>query len=251
VLGTGLEIHFERPLAREPHESDPRMTETNPNSDATEAVVSAALGEKQHFLIRKLHSLTGIVPLGAFFVEHMVTNALAWGEHGAEKYNEAVKFLRNVPFVLGIEVFGIFLPLLFHGVIGMWIAADARLTATNYPRARNWMYILQRVTGALAFVFIVFHLLHFRFRAHEQPFEAIAFQEVQALLGNAFWFVAYVVGVAATAFHLGNGIPLFCISWGITVSKHSQQRMNVVGAIVGVLLFALGTLSAFGFVAQR
>lgn len=224
-------------------------TQGPPPGAAAEAE-SAAFGEAHHFLLRKLHSLTGIVPLGVFFVEHMVTNALAYGPDGAVKYNAAVKFLRGLPFVLGLEVFGIFLPLLFHGVIGMWIAADARLTAPRYPGARNWMYVLQRVSGAVAFVFIVFHLLHFRFRSHEQPFEAIAFQEVQALLENGFWFVAYVVGVAATAFHLGNGIPLFCISWGITVSKHAQRRMNQVGILVGVALFALGTLSAFGFVAK-
>src|SRR5262245_10470858 len=186
------------------------------SSPATTATVG--LGESQHFLIRKLHSLTGIVPLGVFFVEHMVTNSLSYGKDGAAKYNEAVKFLNSLPFVLFLEVFGIFLPLLFHGVVGMWIAAEGRITAPSYPKPRNWMYVLQRASGAFAFVFVIFHLLHFRFKAHEAPFDTIAFSEVQTLLANPFWAVAYAVGVAATAFHLGNGVPLFCISWGITVS---------------------------------
>jgi succinate dehydrogenase / fumarate reductase cytochrome b subunit len=208
---------------------------------------AAVFAERHHFLLRKLHSLTGIVPLGVFFAEHMITNSLAYGADGQAKYNEAVKFLRGLPFVLFLETFGIFLPLLFHGIIGMWIAADSRITATHYPKPRNWMYVLQRWTGALAFVFVIFHLLHFRFRSHEQPFEAIAFHEVQVLLSNPFWLAAYVVGVAATAFHLGNGIPLFCISWGITVSPLSQKRMNMAGAVVGVALFGLGLLSTLGF----
>jgi succinate dehydrogenase / fumarate reductase cytochrome b subunit len=215
-------------------------------SPATSVPVTG-MAEKHHFLLRKLHSLTGIVPLGAFFVEHMVSNFSAVGPDGAAEYNKTVAFLRGMPFVVSLEVFMIFIPLLFHGIIGMWIAAEGRVTAPNYPKARNWMYVLQRATGALAFIFIIFHLLHFRFHSHEQDFAAIAFQEVQKLFTSPFWFVSYIVGVAATAFHLGNGIPLFCISWGITVSPHSQQRMNVVGGIVGAGLFVLGVASAFAF----
>ncbi|MBI3820995.1 MAG: succinate dehydrogenase [Planctomycetes bacterium] len=218
------------------------------SSNATSAPPAAAgITEKHHFLLRKLHSLTGIVPLGAFFVEHMVSNFSAVGEGGAEHYNRTVAFLRGMPFVLGLEIFMIFLPLLFHGVLGMWIAAEGRITAPNYPKARNWMYVMQRATGVITFIFVVFHLLQFRFHSHEAAFETIAFQEVQKLFQSAFWFVAYLIGVAATAFHLGNGVPLFCISWGITVSPRAQKCMNQCGIAVGLGLFVLGMLSAFAF----
>jgi len=206
-----------------------------------------AIPADRHFLLRRLHSLTGIVPLGLFFVEHMVSNFSAVGENGAAKFNETVTFLRNLPLVLGLEVFGIFLPLLFHGVLGMWIAFEGRVNVGRYGTARNWMYVLQRVTGVFALVFVVFHLLHFRFHAHEQPFEQIAYQEVAALLASPAWLAIYVLGVAATAFHLGNGVPLFCITWGLTMSARSQRVMNFVGAAVGVGLFAMGLASALAF----
>lgn len=177
----------------------------------------------------------------------MISNFSAVGADGAANYNKTVAMLRGLPFVLALEVFGIFLPLLFHGVVGMWIAAEGRITAPNYPKARNWMYVMQRASGAIAFIFIIFHLLHFRFHAHEVPFEQIAFQEVQKLFQSTFWFICYIIGTAATAFHLGNGVPLFCISWGITISPLSQKRMNHVGIAVGVGLFALGIASAFAF----
>ncbi len=217
------------------------------STDSTTASPLAVPGGQHHFLLRRLHSLTGIVPLGVFFVEHMVTNFLAVGPEGATRYNEAVAFLRGLPFVLGLEVFGIFLPLLFHGVLGMWIAFDGRVTATHYPKARNWLYVMQRVSGVVALVFIVFHLLHFRFHAHAQPFEEIAYQEVASLFTSPFWLVAYIVGTAATAFHLGNGVPLFCISWGLTISARSQRFLNMTGAAVGVGLFLLGLVSALSF----
>jgi len=217
-------------------------------SSEASATASVSLpAQSQHFMLRRLHSLTGIIPLGAFFVEHMVTNFAAVGADGAVKYNHAVQFLKSLPFVLGLEIFGIFLPLLFHGVLGMWIAFEGRVTATRYPLPRNWVYVGQRASGAIALVFVIFHLLHFRFASHTQPFEQIAYQEVARLLANPFWLVAYLIGTAATAFHLGNGIPLFCISWGITVSPRSQALMNRVGAAVGLGLFALGTASALSF----
>jgi len=35
-------------------------------------------GEGMSFLLRRLHSLTGIVPIGAFLLEHFLSNAEAF-----------------------------------------------------------------------------------------------------------------------------------------------------------------------------
>jgi len=55
------------------------------------------------FLLRKLHQLTGIVPLGLFFAVHMFTNAKAM--NGEKVFNEAVADIHHIPFLLFIEVF--------------------------------------------------------------------------------------------------------------------------------------------------
>jgi succinate dehydrogenase cytochrome b subunit len=216
-------------------------------SESATAPPSLAVAEQDHFLLRKLHSLTGIVPLGIFFVEHMVANFTAVGPQGPAEFNRTVAFLRGLPFVVLLEVFGILVPLLFHGVLGMWISFEGRINVVQYPAARNWMYVLQRVSGALTLVFVVFHLLHFRFHSFEKPFEQIAFEQVALRLSSPAWLAAYVVGVAATAFHLGNGLPLFAISWGITITPRSRSAMNVAGAAVGLVLFVMGLLSALAF----
>jgi len=206
-----------------------------------------AIAEKHHFLLRKLHSLSGIVPLGLFFVEHMVSNFAAVGANGEVEFNATVKFLRGLPFVVFLEFFGIILPLFFHGILGMWIAFEGRVNVGRYSTPRNWAYVLQRVSGVIALVFVVFHLLHFRFASFGKPFEDVAFQAVHDRLSNPVWLVAYVIGVAATAFHLGNGVPLFCNSWGLTITPRSRSVMTRVGAAVGIVLFAMGTASAFAF----
>ena len=71
------------------------------------------------FVLRKLHQLSGIVPLGVFLLEHFYTNSKAMT--GAESFNEAVRDLQAIPYVLLIEITGIFIPLIYHAVYGLFI----------------------------------------------------------------------------------------------------------------------------------
>src|SRR5437868_9143125 len=97
------------------------------------------------FLLRKLHQLTGIVPLGLFFFVHMFTNSKAMNGEGV--FEHAVQEIHDIPYLLLIEIFGIFLPLVFHSVYGIIISSEARPNIGNYRYGRNWFYIFQRVTG--------------------------------------------------------------------------------------------------------
>jgi succinate dehydrogenase / fumarate reductase, cytochrome b subunit len=71
-------------------------------------------GTGNSFLLRRLHSLSGIVPIGAFLLEHFISNFEAF--HGPEAYGKQVAFLNNLPFVLAMEICFIWIPILFHGL---------------------------------------------------------------------------------------------------------------------------------------
>ncbi|MCA1609207.1 MAG: hypothetical protein LC730_07115 [Acidobacteria bacterium] len=66
------------------------------------------------FLLRNLHQLTGIVPLGAFFFLHMYTNSTAMS--GARVFKDHVRDIHHIPYLIFLEIFGIFIPLLFHSI---------------------------------------------------------------------------------------------------------------------------------------
>jgi succinate dehydrogenase / fumarate reductase cytochrome b subunit len=68
-------------------------------------------GEGHSFLLRRLHSLSGIIPIGLFLVEHFVSNAFATKGPGA--YSTQVEFLSSFTILVGVEQFGIRLPLVF------------------------------------------------------------------------------------------------------------------------------------------
>lgn len=212
-----------------------------------------AIKPSKTFLLRKLHQITGIVPLGLFFFAHMFTNSSAM--NGAESFNKHVKEIHDIPFLFFIEVFGIFLPLVFHSVYGIFISAEARVNVFNYGYARNWFYFFQRITGVFLFFFILFHLLHYRFglvpglnptpiagNAHQ------AYELVAADMNNIFVLIVYILGVGATAWHLAYGFFLFAVDWGILIGEKTQKfaLYGVIGLSLG--LFAVGTNAAFAFV---
>jgi succinate dehydrogenase / fumarate reductase cytochrome b subunit len=221
-----------------------------------------AIDEKYHFLLRKLHSLSGIIPIGVFLIEHLLTNSLAFA--GRDKFNKAVHGLHDLPYLLALEVFGIFLPIAFHALYGIKIAMSAEPNTHAYPYMANRRYLLQRVTGYIAFVFLIVHLLKFRF-AHligwgpqfigsADPYELTRngllgwhISQLNVTVPAAVTIAFYVIGLWAACYHFANGIWSFCISWGITVGEQAQKRVGVVAALVGITLFAWGSLSLYAF----
>jgi len=105
-------------------------------------------GQGHSFLLRRLHSLSGIVPVGFFLIEHFVSNAFA--TRGPEAYRKQVELLSGFPFVFFLELFAIWLPIAFHALYGFYIWYRGESNLAEYPWAGNWMYSAQRWTGAIA-----------------------------------------------------------------------------------------------------
>ncbi|MFS8084110.1 MAG: succinate dehydrogenase cytochrome b558 subunit [Acidobacteriota bacterium] len=205
------------------------------------------------FVLRKLHQLTGIMPLGFFLMEHFYTNSKALT--GAADFNNAVRDLQSIPYILFVEIGGIFIPLIYHAVYGLLITAEARPNNLNYPYPRNWFYTVQRVTGIILFFFITFHVLNFRFGlipylnnvsvAHS-PDQAFAIVSREFRMVPIF--ILYVIGIAATVWHLANGIWLFLVDWGITIGERAQRLTGYACIAFGILLLAVGINAAVAFI---
>jgi len=205
------------------------------------------------FLLRKLHQLTGIVPLGLFFFAHMFTNSKA--VNGEAQFEKAVQDLHDIPYLLFVEIFGIFLPLLFHSIYGVIISAEARPNVLGYNYGRNWFYFLQRATGIFLFVFILFHVLNLRFGLvpglNLTPVAGnadLAFDIVAREFSIPWVLVVYILGIAATAWHLAYGFWLFAVDWGIVIGEKAQKYALYGCAALAFGLFGVGVNAAFAFV---
>jgi len=204
-------------------------------------------GQGTSFFLRRLHSLSGIVPVGAFLFEHiLISNSTAIT--GPDAYARQVSFLANLPLVFFLELFGIWLPIAFHALYGFYIWYRGDGNTIEYPWTGNWMYTAQRWTGGIAFVYIIWHTYTMRFTGidlHQNP--AASFGKVQAEVFQIQFFLFYVVGLIAASWHFAYGIWLFSAKWGIVSGEKAQKRFLIICLAFFFVLTGAGLASLASF----
>ncbi|MFM7107131.1 MAG: succinate dehydrogenase [Planctomycetaceae bacterium] len=204
---------------------------------------------RHQFLIYRLFSLAGLVPVGAFLVVHLLTNASVLAGPGV--FQSRVDMIHSIgeaalPFV---EWAFIFLPMLFHAIVGFIIISNGLPNVGSYPYVGNVRYTLQRATGMIAFVFILAHVAHMHHMggwldpSHEwlgrfEP-EAASSSAAVAMQPVAVT-ILYVIGLLSAVFHFANGLWTLGITWGLWTSPAAMRRANAVSVVVGLVLAAAG-----------
>jgi succinate dehydrogenase / fumarate reductase cytochrome b subunit len=208
---------------------------------------------RNEFAIRRLHSLLGIVPLGLYMAVHLTTNASLL--NAPETFQRAVYLIHSPGKLLPLIEWGlIFAPLIFHAVLGVWIARSGKSNSGQYRYASNRRYTWQRWTGIIALVYLFFHILHLHGWFHAElwlsgvrrlgfasfrPYNA-ASTLVEAMQGYV-WPAFYLVGMLACVYHLANGLWTAGITWGLWISPQAQKRASKLCLAIGIGLGVIGT----------
>ena len=200
-----------------------------------------------HFVLRRLHSLVGLVALGLFLCEHFFTNSFAI--EGAEAFNGKVAFLTSLPYLVLIEIAVLGVPFAFHTLYGLVIIFDGSVNLNRNNYARNWAYVAQRVTAVVIMIFLLFHVgsLRFYHKAHAEEIGFFQFLSNE-YFSNPAILAFYVVGIAATFFHLANGICTFCMTWGLAIGPQSQRLVAGLASLAGLAFLTAGLGSLYGFI---
>ena len=201
-------------------------------------------GSRRQFILRRLHSLTGILPIGLYVLFHLGVNSFA--ASGPESYNQMAEFLESLPYLIAIEIPFIWLPILYHSGYGIYIHATGRPNPFQYSYSSNWLYWLQRWSGVVTLVFIGWHFWQTRM-ANYLYGSVIEFQMMVDIFADPRWLAFYVVGLTAVSFHLGNGLRTFLLTWGGVVGDSARRKVGVACAVFAafVLVFSLATVRAF------
>ena len=188
---------------------------------------------------RRLHSFAGAAPLGGFLVFHLYENSYAI--LSPSTYDEHVRALRSLPYLHVMEVSLIFTPLAFHSLYGLYVWYTGKNNFPLQPYARNGLYLMQRLTGLVALVFICYHIYDQRL----QPMPS--FSSVATSVSDKAVLLLYAVGIAACALHLFNGLWNALVKWGVTIGARSQQAALAGCSLLGVGLVVVGlrALKAF------
>lgn len=209
-------------------------------------VAPLRVGQGRSFLLRRMHSLSGVFPVGFYLIEHFFSNAFA--TNGPWGYANQVKFLTSLPFVFILELLFIWIPILYHALYGFWVWYRGEANVADYPWTGNWLYSAQRWTGGIAFVFMVFHTWEMRFTGvslFHHP--GAAFGKVQSSLENPWVLAFYVVGIVAASWHFAYGLWLFSVKWGLVAGEGARRRLGYACFGVAVMFIAVGLLVVRAF----
>lgn len=206
---------------------------------------------RENFFWHKVHSLTGVVPVGFYMLQHLTLNSFNLA--GPDKFNAVIDFFQNMPkhFLLGLEVVAIWIPLLFHAIYGLFIVnrGQQNYFATRYGWSQNRMYTFQRWSGIFVFFFLIFHFITTTVNAKLHGDEVIKFASWQHRLTDYGYLglILYILGVMFSSYHLAYGIWNFCIRWGITISDAAQVRVQKFSFGFFIVVTLLGWAALVGF----
>jgi len=194
---------------------------------------------------------------------HLLTNvSIVDGVDVYQRRADQIHELGVTTVVLLLEWPIIFLPILFHGIIGMVIVCRGKRNLANYSYAGNIRYTLQRWTGVIAFAFILWHVFHMhgwfktswwqdyvvRPLGGGQFDPANAYTAAHAIQTSIWVQILFAIGVLACVYHFANGLWTMGITWGVWTSPRAQRWANIPCAAIGVFLAVVGLASLVGMI---
>ena len=164
------------------------------------------------YLLRKLHSLTGILPVGAFLANISGPTAPRWWERAIRRdfsdiADHSVSYLCRMGFHL-------FADPVSRRLRGVHLAAWES-NVSEYPWVRNWLFTLQRYTGLIAFGYIGWHLYTERWLTHGTSTYArwLAICRIRGIWRfclSAYWPLRFTLELASGIFFANGALRRRC-----------------------------------------
>jgi succinate dehydrogenase / fumarate reductase cytochrome b subunit len=205
----------------------------------------ALVPETRPDLSKRLLTLTGVVPLALFLVEHIVLNASSLG--GASRWDAVVGRVARSGLAQPIEIGLILIPLGYHMLYGVHMLTSRRPSFRTYPLLPERMVFLQRLTSVVLLVFVGAHLWELRIHRWRTalPVSAMHARLVEHLTWTMWgipWIaIGYLFGIAAATFHLANGLWAYGVDRKGIVDPGEKKRAAIVPFGLGIVLFLIGT----------
>jgi succinate dehydrogenase / fumarate reductase cytochrome b subunit len=191
------------------------------------------------FISDRLGAALAILPLGVWTLIHLWNNLAAFD--GAPAWQAAVTEYPH-PMAMGIAWAVVLIPLVWHTVWGLARIGQSRPNYPRYGYFANLKYVLQRLSAIGLLLFLGAHLwLAFikpRFVEGQpgEPFADIAHE----MHFHRPTTIVYVLGVLAVAYHFANGVHQALMTWGISLSKESLKRWQLLAWVVFVAMLIMG-----------
>jgi succinate dehydrogenase / fumarate reductase cytochrome b subunit len=217
--------------------------------------LSSSIGTK--FLI----AITGFL-LFLFLVSHLAGNLLF--VLGPDAFNNYSHALISNPLILVAEA-GLVLIFLVHvfKTVAMVLAnrgaRPERYAARKWAKSKNdrsrksLSSTTMILTGTITLLFVVTHLVTFKFGPYYETAEGIRdiYRLQLAVFSNPGYVAFYLVAMTVIGFHLWHGISSAAQSWGIDSPKWTPRIILAGRVLTVVLTVGFALLPIFTFVTGR
>lgn len=196
------------------------------------------------FVLKRIHSLTGVIPIGAFLLVHFYN--MSWSLRGQAAFDAHMDSVRARPYLLVFEILLIYVPILYHGVLGLLMSLVMTPSTVRYGYLNNWRYVLQRLSGVGVLLFVGAHV----YKTRIEPWwfgERVDFLHMREGLSEPLTLAVYLLGIVGASYHLANGLWTFGITWGIWSGVRAQRAATVVSIVLMVVILAVGLNAVAGF----
>lgn len=203
-----------------------------------------------------LLATSGLIMFLLFLIPHMGGNVLFL--FGPDLFNSYAHHLHQlVPIVIGIEVLmltsiTVHMVMAFRVVLANRKAADKRHTLKS-SKERSLAAKLMPISGGMIFIFIVKHLLDFKFyEKSTTTLHGVETYDVYAMVlsrfqGDPVHLIFYVLFMVAVGFHLSHALQSSVQTFGIYVPREGS-KIKRVSAVIGwgmAATFAIIPIFAF------
>lgn len=198
--------------------------------------------------------ITGVTGLGLtlFVLVHMTGNLMLFT--GSSTYNQLAHFINSLgPLYYLVELILLAL-VVFHAAVGISIRLNtqrarpvgyARLKSAGTPSKQSLSSRTMLITGLVLLIFLVLHLLTFRFGVYYTTvINGVEMRDLAALVIEKFQYPLYAFGYVGVMILLG-----FHLRHGVWSGLQSLGAMNAnLSPLVYTIALILAILIALGFV---
>jgi len=198
-------------------------------------------------------SLTGLF-LISFLVVHLIGNFQLLVSDGGQSFNVYADFMTSNPLIKFVSI-GLYAGILLHAILGAVIYfRNKAAKGGSYSKRSNanvtWASKNMALLGTLVFAFLLLHMGDFWWAmkvsgdvgtvAYEGETVRNLYAKVAASFSNPLIIAAYLIGLAALAFHLWHGFQSAFQTLGLNHKKYSPiiDSLGKVFSIVIPLAYA-------------
>ena len=173
---------------------------------------------------KMIMALTGLIWYG-FLVGHLLGNLLLLKDDGGKTFDAYAAFLVNHPLIIPAELFLVF-TFFTHVYMAIRLSIENRRArpigyqVTQASGSRNFASSSMAYTGTFTLVFIIFHLMTFKYG---ERVDGSLYRLVEATFQQTGYTVWYVVAKAILGFHLFHAFQ----SAFQTLSLRSSKVRNI------------------------